>query len=66
MYLDKPPTREQLNRIITLLLQIPREDIKYIEDKYGIDFSYIPDYETASRLIAILEYVKERSGTNIR
>ena len=65
MYLDKPPTREQLNRIISLLLQIPRENIKYLEDRYGIDFSYIPDYETANRLIAILEYVKEKTSSKV-
>ena len=60
MKLERPPTQEQLNRIIELLLEVGEKKINYLRKKYGINFAYIPNYEYADRIIAILESAKER------
>ncbi len=60
MQLQRPPTQEQLNRIIELLLEVGEKKIRYLREKYGIKFTYIPTYEYADRIIAILENTKSK------
>ena len=60
MKLERPPTSEQLSRIIELLVEVGDEKLKYLKEKYGINFAYIPNYEYADRIIAILENAKEK------
>jgi len=60
MYLQRPPTQQQLNRIIELILEVGDKKINYLKEKYGINFSYIPTYDYADRIIAILERAKEK------
>lgn len=60
MEFQRPPTQEQLNRIIELLLEVGEKKIQYLREKYGIKFSYIPTYEYADKIIAILENAKSK------
>ena len=60
MEFQRPPTREQLNRIIDLIISLGEDKINFLKEKYGIDFSYIPTYEYASRIISILENAKRK------
>ena len=60
MYLQRPPTQQQLNRIIELILEVGDKKINHLKEKYGINFSYIPTYDYADRIIAILERAKEK------
>lgn len=57
---QRPPTREQLNKIIELLIEVGESKVKYLKDKYGINFSHIPTYEYADRIISILENAKDK------
>ena len=60
MEFQRPPTREQLNKIINLIINLGENKINYLKEKYGIDFSSIPTYEYADRIISILENAKRK------
>jgi hypothetical protein len=60
MYLRRPPTQKQLNKIIALLSEIPTFEIERLKKEYGIDFGYLPTYDYAERIIAILENIRKK------
>ncbi len=64
MYLKRPPTQKQLNKIIALLSEIPSSEIERLKKEYGIDFGYLPTYDYADRIISILERIKQKYSNN--